>query len=1015
MPDELERILARCIDVAECEGRTAVEAILEDHPHLAVEIRELLDSLEDLEMLQEAGDGTRPAVTFGDFALLHEIGRGGMGVVHLARQISVDRIVALKVMHAQLTGNPRLVERFRREAKALAKVDHPNVVRVLASGEHDGCVWIAMNYVPGRTLDVALSVEPDRRVSLRRQAVSWIRDIARALEAALAACVFHRDVKPANIRITPHGTPVLLDFGLAKDSQLDTLTKSGNFQGTTSYAAPEQIEGSGDVDARSDVYSLGVTLFEALCMRLPYEGRTTAEVLQKILHAPMPRVRSVDPGIPRELETIVGMACERQPIRRYATAAAFADDLDRYLNLRPIRARPPTTLRRVRLWARRNRFVAASILFVLVAAIAIAGVLGVRDARRVAENRGEAAAIFDTVERELQRLASERIEVLSDAERLQLQSERFIGRYVEPETWSAHVREQTAWRAKLGERAALRSSLLASLERAVLLDPAADARANDARARVYLETWRLATAQGKAAEASFAASMVARFDASPGMKRLLDATTTVTFASNVEGTRVSLFRFELESALRDDGEERLVPIPWSHHVDATEGVGPEPGKTLLRVVAASDPLRVGDLIATVEGRDVADSVFIATDKGKARRGDLVALVDGRPVRGIFDCTAFGTRGDNGETEVLPAIERTYEIRGSDGRSFEVRSRALSSDYALATAAMLLTRGGVRVGVWRNGEVAELDVRGSVECRSTAIPCVRTRSSHVGVTPDISIDLPRGSYVAWFESDGFEASCHPFEVGVAERTDGGMRNSRAELRIDVELLPDGTSLGGFRRIAPLGIWMLEREVVAGDYVRFLNDPETLARIDAAEQPVLYPRDAATIPSGGLWRRVEGRYDHQPAPAMTPLMGVSIEDAEAYATWLSDRAERQGRPWRFRLPTYEELETAAWVGKGRSRRYVYGQDFRPTWFKSLYSKPKPCVEPVLSYPIDESVFGIFDLTGSVREWTSTTFGPSRKAFGGSWQHATDRGFTQPSYSGSQTALTSTGFRLVAERVR
>lgn len=289
----------------------------------------------------------------GPYRLLHELGRGGMGIVFEAARRDDGTHAAVKLLPAARAWSAQAVERFRREARAAAKLDHPGIVRVLGSGTDDTPAgelhWLAMELVRGRSLrDAHLDVRTacdgdpealpsDTRLGLASNdptAPYWHEvaelgaQLADALAHAHAQGVVHRDVKPQNVLIDEHGHARLVDFGLARDEQEQTLTRSGDFAGTPHYTSPEQISGPRDaIDGRSDLFSLGVLLFELLAMRRPFQGDDATAVLDAIRHAPAPSLRVLAPATPKGLATIVTRLLEKRASERPATAALVAADL----------------------------------------------------------------------------------------------------------------------------------------------------------------------------------------------------------------------------------------------------------------------------------------------------------------------------------------------------------------------------------------------------------------------------------------------------------------------------------------------------------------------------------------------------------------------------------------------------------------------------------------------------------------------------------------------------------------
>jgi serine/threonine protein kinase/tetratricopeptide (TPR) repeat protein len=294
--------------------------------------------------------------TLPGYAILDVLGRGGMGVVYKAMQAGLNRLVALKMILSGPHAGPQELERFRREAEALARLDHPNIVQIYQVGEHDGRPFFSLELCAGGTLADALKGTPQPS----REAAALLESLARAVHAAHEVGIVHRDLKPANVLLTRGGTPKVSDFGLAK--RLDHEgghTPSGAVVGTPSYMAPEQAQGkTREVGPLADVYALGAVLYELLTGRPPFVGETPTDTLLQVLaDDPLPP-RRLQPKVPADLDTICLKCLEKGPARRYPSALALADDLRRFLNREPIRARPSSFRERGVKWLRRHPLVA---------------------------------------------------------------------------------------------------------------------------------------------------------------------------------------------------------------------------------------------------------------------------------------------------------------------------------------------------------------------------------------------------------------------------------------------------------------------------------------------------------------------------------------------------------------------------------------------------------------------------------------------------------------------------------
>ncbi|MBU0756421.1 MAG: tetratricopeptide repeat protein, partial [Planctomycetes bacterium] len=287
-------------------------------------------------------DPDLPFDQLGEYRLIRRLGRGGMGVVYLAVQEPLGRQVALKVIRPEKKGSFEIESRFYREAEAISKLNHPGIVTVYGSGEEQGVRYYAMELLRGAGLNELLQDAASRSERIPMQkVVGWIREIAEALATAHEAGIIHRDVKPSNIHITADGKVMLMDFGIARNMDLSTLTLTGEFRGTPHYASPEQIRaGRDEIDERTDIYSLGVTFYRAVTGRIPFEGETTEQVFHQILEVEPVPPRRLNPYISREAETIIATAMEKDKKRRYQNMAAFAEDLRRLQGGETILAKP---------------------------------------------------------------------------------------------------------------------------------------------------------------------------------------------------------------------------------------------------------------------------------------------------------------------------------------------------------------------------------------------------------------------------------------------------------------------------------------------------------------------------------------------------------------------------------------------------------------------------------------------------------------------------------------------------
>ncbi|MFN0241440.1 MAG: protein kinase domain-containing protein [Planctomycetota bacterium] len=379
---------------------------------------------------------TRPAddrgPRIGPYRTVRELGRGGQAIVWLAEDSRIGRQVALKVLPYLGPGAEEALRRFRREAEVAARLEHPAICAVLEADLDQGTPYIAMRYVAGETLARRLSRErdlgapPPDRDALRTLA-SFFEKTARALHAAHEAGIVHRDVKPANVMVTPEGEPVILDFGLARedDAAGQAQSLSGELSGTPAYMSPEQMTGRSRPDRRTDVWSLGVALYEAATRTHPFAAATRESLFQSILNDDPSDARRINTQIDRDFATILETATAKERDRRYQTALDFAEDLRRWRTNEPIRARAVGRMERLGRWMQRKPALAASIAATLVLLLASSAFLfyGIGAAGRADVEAG----LRSVAEAAQQRAETERAR--ADAARLaleQVQSDRAL-------------------------------------------------------------------------------------------------------------------------------------------------------------------------------------------------------------------------------------------------------------------------------------------------------------------------------------------------------------------------------------------------------------------------------------------------------------------------------------------------------------------------------------------------------------------------------------------------------------
>jgi formylglycine-generating enzyme required for sulfatase activity len=681
-----------------------------------------------------------PGDRLGEFRIIRRLGAGGMGHVFLAEQESLHRLVALKVGRPERASSPEARARLLREARAIAKLRHPNIVRIHALGEADGVRYLAMELVPGRGLDEVLRDAARQGGRLPTSSVlRWFAALASALARAHEEGVLHRDVKPSNILITPDGVPVLVDFGLARDASSEDLTLSVDFRGTPNYASPEQIAGGGaPLDGRTDVYSLGVTLYECLTGRMPFEGASAEQVFHQILTRDPVAPRRHNRGLSGELETVILAAMEKDRDRRYATAADFAKDLEALLELRPIQARPPGPVTRALKWSRRHRAASAAACTALLAGLAAALSWGWMDRQAARRFRQEVAGAeeaaarqdFDRALGQLERalafrpddgaLLRRRDELLRERNRTRAAGEidvagRLLGQYRAVRESAAELRKRIeAERARFGwvtmtraereayhenvdqlERLRLQmeeafSAISDHLHLAGRFDPENPAL-RPTWAEAYVERWREALAAGDGAAQALFRRKIEGADPEGRWGDTLDVRGTIALTGAPDGAEVHLYRYESLSALRPGGERRLVPVPFLPGKGLAPAAGPGPGPG------------PGDVALAIE----AVAPGSPAERAGLGRGDLVTRFGGRPLEEVLLVTRVEPESPAARAGLRP-FDRLARLTGVEVRDEEELWRLYRTLASGTAHAACFARGDREVDVaWPRSAVDPL--------------------------------------------------------------------------------------------------------------------------------------------------------------------------------------------------------------------------------------------------------------------------------------------------------------------
>jgi eukaryotic-like serine/threonine-protein kinase len=398
--DRLAEIVTRYFQARERGAAPDPDVLIAEHPDLADDLRSFFAAQSHVakaaQSFKAAYDPNQPTIGadgaavpetiryFGDYEVLAEIARGGMGVVYKARQVSLNRTVALKMILAGRLASATDVQRFRAEAEAAAGLDHPNILPIYEVGEHQGQQYFTMKLVAGRNLAAKL---PELRNDLS-QALDLFIAVGEAVTFAHQRGILHRDLKPANILIDADGTPYVTDFGLAKKVGGDGgLTNTGAILGTPSYMSPEQARGEKTLTTGADIYALGAILYELIAGRPPFRADSPLDTVLQVIERDPPDPRSLNLNANRDLSVIALKCLAKDPARRYPTVAALVDDLGRVRRGEPIAARPVGRVERLKMWARRNPKLAASLAGTYVALLVgvIALVYGLRMSERSAD------------------------------------------------------------------------------------------------------------------------------------------------------------------------------------------------------------------------------------------------------------------------------------------------------------------------------------------------------------------------------------------------------------------------------------------------------------------------------------------------------------------------------------------------------------------------------------------------------------------------------------------------------
>ncbi len=1121
---ESEDLYRDYISRLEAGENVTPEEYLSRYPLIEDELRDLFGRLKGIGFgknevaTKEIDSGKKEEVpkALGDFRIIRELGSGGMGTVYEAEQVSLKRRVALKVLPPHLSFHGEAVLKFKREAEAGGRQTHPGIVAVHAIGQEGGTHYIAQELVEGGyTLEDRireLREESKRPPGYFREIAKLVAEIAEALQHAHDSGVVHRDIKPSNILLSSGDRPKVTDFGLAKVEDALALSRSGELAGTPFYMSPEQAASQRiGIDHRTDIFSLGVTLYELLTLELPFSGDSQQEILKKILlNDPRPP-RAASDRVPRDLEVICLKAMEKSPDARYCTMADFAEDLLRFHSGDVINAKPVWSFvrfcRRIRrnpalLMATAAFFVAFIALLVLAGYMAkvqwdeterrrdlerqVEEVIGFAQSAIDAHALEDAEAHFgrllslDDSHPEVDRLRRE-IAMLSCFRELEL-ARRLREDYKTLSTeWTDLDRELSALQRKIDsgftrekerikaqdlrhrlkslelQLADSKESIIYAINTALALSQAAGEYECPpvfaAFAAHYMDRWEEEFEGGNTFGMDHYAALVRSYDTNGRYADTLDGLATLAIAGT-EGARAYLFRYHSHVEVSPNaGVDRLVPVPRIGEVeDAPFPIagGAYAGDRCIAVHSGGlTSLERGDLIVSIDGQLAGGGLFVAgvADGSSAARSKVEPFQRISSVDTLERLSAFTWDRYRSDTpawiEVASQDGKIAVPANGPGESLTERSgiQVLPDDEILAEVPaprdieIVAVRDGKEIKeVVKEGEVA--GIYGEV----TAFPLHCTEKNLLGTLPIGSTECAPGSCLVLVRKEGMEDLRLPLFL-----------DRRKAIHLQAELLPEGFSPPGFVRVAGghffsggdsealwpedrtwrdvEEFWIARRETTLGEWLEFVAESRSTRPI--LDPHVYIPRLALPPGEAGagpadirylaVRDRETGRFMSRFWRDLdTPVVGVSRQDVIDFIEWKN----RDAGEWIFALPTQIAWEKAA---RGADQRpFPWGKRFDFSFCKSFFSHPEEAavendlrrLEPGMSFPVDESPYGVRDLAGSVIEWNNdrTSFEyPIYSIRGGAYDGARASLFRVASRDGLRADTTShnLGFRLVAVR--
>jgi len=883
-----------------------------------------------------ADQNNAPPDLIPGYRLIECVSRGGMGAVYRALQLSMDRTVAVKILARKYTDDPVFVERFLKEARAAARLSHPNIVQAIDVGEANGTYYFVMEFVEGSSLSELLR-QRGRLPPL--EACTIVMQIARALEYAAHHGTLHLDVKPANILITGTGLAKLADFGLARHVEdEDTLrTRKRVIFGTPPYMSPEQLSGATDLDCRSDIYSLGVTFRELVTGENPFKADETREVLRKVRAGNVPPAHTTDDSVPLDVSLVIAKMMATNRDERYANPAALLVDLDALSRLRtppiasgllpaPAQSQEPT-----RVWP---KVIVGAALLVLLSALG-AALLVARYGREILElRRGERA-----------RTAVE----APPPPMVEIPSEDDV--------------TASALELELKRTDAEANKLMAAGE-------------FDEALRLYTD-YASRAAGSRWSEVAMAQAENVRIRARWAAQELMDEMERAIERNDLRAADAICRRIEAmglpeTQAVARIGRTRLQQAENRQRMLAAERQRREARRAFLVLEkAAQDALRTGVL----ESAEDSCQTFLANQnyaemhaaaRDIAERLQLVRDLRDAVLVGAQLASAYSLQGSPEGARVLGSRDGEIVVRiGTEDRSLAFTDLAPEDIVALATI------GGAGPLTVHGGLAAILDARGLPTAVCTEMRALR--QTGIADLPESLVSLERNSIPpaisALLDQSKPRQAYELFQY--LKRQYGNTdfyRSRRTELRAvlgriqtalagGMQPVPAGLFIYGKRRPEPerkyLGLFYIDvHEVTNAEYEKFL---EFLSRTGSKEfdHPAQPPSKTDHVPLD--WETLSKNRPNY------PVVGVDWFDAYAYARWRGKR-----------LPTESEWEKAARGQDGR--RYPWGSSWDdaacnalPQVFMSGEERPSD-VKPVGSFPKGLSPYGIADMAGNAREWVA-----------------------------------------------